>query len=347
MISKVNEMIQCDLLITSNRRRPIKQKLAFTLVELLVVIAIIGVMVGLLLPAVQAARESARRMQCMNNLKQIGLAVHNYHDVYNRFPPGGPGTGVHPNNDGYRVSAWVRILPYLEQQALYDQVNLTGPSRHVPDSLLPDGERVRHKQLPAMICPTDDHPPFSPAAGDERWAKGNYPASVGSQRSDGSCGSPNNVFAEFLPGGNATWGNVTDARRISGIINYYGAHIRIADVRGGTSNTLMAGEQVGGCTEVGQRTSWWHPNSSSAFGSTVIPINNFTTCDFARPHQITNPACTAPSNWNFTYGFRSKHPGGVNFVLVDGSTRFVSQSIEHATVYQALGSRHQAPMGEF
>lgn len=330
-----------------NSTNNLKRHAAFTLVELLVVIAIIGVLVGLLLPAVQAAREAARRMQCMNNLKQIGLAVHNYSDIHNRFPPGGPGTGIHPNSDGYRVSAWVRILPFLEQQPLYDQLNLTGPARIVPDALLPDGERVRHKQIAAMLCPSDDHPQFSPASGDGRWAKGNYVASAGSQRSDGACGSPNNIFAEPLPGGNATYGNVTDPRRISGIISYYGAIIRLADVKGGTSNTLLAGEQVGGCTEAGQRTSWWHPNSSSAFGITIVPLNNWTTCDFARPHQITNPACTAPTNWNFSYGFRSKHPGGVNFVLVDGSTRFIAESIQHATVYQALGSRRQAPMGEF
>ncbi len=321
---------------------------AFTLVELLVVIAIIGVLVGLLLPAVQAAREAARRMQCSNNLKQLALAVHNYHDIHRQFPPGGPGTGVHPNNDGYRISAWVRILPFIEQQPLYDQVNLTGPARHVPNELLPDGDRVRHKQVAAMICPSDDHPPFSPFAGDDRWAKGNYSMSAGSQRSNGSCGSPFNVFMEPLGAGNATWGNTTNSRQISGIVSYYGADIRIADVKGGTSNTFLAGEQVGGCTEVGQRTSWWHPNSSSAFGSTVAPLNTWDTCDFAKPHQRRHPeACAVPNNWNFTYGFRSKHPGGAHFALVDGSVRFVGETIEHATVFQALGSRREAPMGEF
>lgn len=321
---------------------------AFTLVELLVVIAIIGVLVALLLPAVQAAREAARRSQCSNNLKQIGLAVHNYHDIHKQFPPGGPGTGIHPNNDGYRISAWVRILPFLEQEPLYTQLNLTGGFRHVPNELLPDGERVRHKQISVMLCPSDDHPPFSPASGDDRWAKGNYIASTGSQRSDsgGDC-SPFNVYMEVLPGGNATYGNVTDPRRISGLFNYFGADIRLADVRGGTSNTLLAGEQVGGCTVAGQRTSWWHPNSSGAWGITITPLNTWNTCEFARPNQITHPDCTQPDRWNFTYGFRSKHPGGVNFVLADASVRFISETIEHATVFQALGSRRESPMGQY
>src|SRR5690606_26844299 len=97
---------------------------AFTLVELLVVVAIIGVMVGLLLPAVQAAREAARRMQCSNNLKQYGLSLHNYHDIYKQFAPGGT-ANAHPNNTNPRVGWVVRVLPQLEQQALYDQLDFS------------------------------------------------------------------------------------------------------------------------------------------------------------------------------------------------------------------------------
>lgn len=337
--------------IDSVRQRKVKQ--GFTLVELLVVIAIIGILVALLLPAIQAAREAARRTQCVNNLKQIGLAVSNYHDVWNQFPPGGPGTGNHPNNDGYRISAWVRILPFMEQEALYEQLNLTGPFRHVPNETLPEGIRVRHQQISVMRCPSDSFPDFSPSSGDDRWAVGNYPASAGSQTSNSSgsnCGSGCNLFnafAENLPGGNPTWGNVTDPRRISGMFNYYGANIRLADVTGGTSNTLLAGETVGGCMGAGQRQSWWHPNSGGAWGVTITPLNNWTTCESARPEQITDPDCSHVDCWNFSYGFRSRHPGGVNFVFVDGSIHFISETIEHANVYQALGSRRESPMGQF
>lgn len=321
----------------------------FTLVELLVVIAIIGVLVALLLPAIQAAREAARRTQCVNNLKQIGLAVNNYHDVYKCFPPGGPGTGTHPNSDGYRIGPWVRILPFLEEQGLYDQLDLRGPFRHVPSELLPDGTRARHNQIAAMQCPSDNFPPFSPSSGDDRWAVGNYPASAGSQVASGCAAAcrPFNVFAEDLPAGNSTYGATTDPRQISGVFNYFGAHIRIADVTGGTSNTLLAGETVGGCMPEGQRQSWWHPNSGGAWGITVTPLNTWNTCESAHASQITHPNCTSQDCWNFSYGFRSRHPGGVNFVLVDGSIRFLSENIDHAGVYQALGSRRESPMGSF
>lgn len=325
----------------------------FTLVELLVVIAIIGILVALLLPAIQAAREAARRTQCTNNLKQIGLGVSNYHDVWNQFPPGGPGTGNHPNNDGYRISAWVRILPFMEEGALYEQLNLSGPFRHVPNETLANGNRARHQQLSVMRCPSDNFPSFSPASGDDRWAVGNYPASTGSQRSDsssGACGSgcaPFNAYAESLPGGNPTWGRSIDPRAVSGMFNYYGADIRLADVSGGTSNTLLAGETVGGCMGEGQRQSWWHPNSGGAWGVTITPLNNWTTCEAARSAQTTHPDCTHVDCWNFSYGFRSHHPGGVNFVFVDGSIHFLAETIDHVNVYQALGSRRESPVGQF
>ncbi len=322
-------------------------KHGFTLVELLVVITIIGILIGLLLPAVQAAREAARRMQCGNNLKQIGLAVHTYHQTWQQFPPGGPGTGIHPNSDGYQISAWVRILPFLEQEPLYNQANLSGAFRHVPNELLPDGSRVRHHQISVMRCPTDDHPPFSPISGDTRWAVGNYPANTGSQRS--SCSTECDAFNSFMDAipNNTTHGATIDRMRLSGVFSYYGADVRIDDVTGGTSNTLLAGETVGGCMDAGQRQSWWHPNSGGAWGITITPLNTFNTCEFATEGDITHPNCKSPSCWTFSYGFKSKHPGGVNFCLADGSVRFLSESIDHAGVYQALGSRRRAPGGAF
>ncbi|HTN77380.1 MAG TPA: DUF1559 domain-containing protein, partial [Pirellulaceae bacterium] len=112
--------------------RPVEARRAFTLVELLVVIAIIGVLVALLLPAVQAAREAARRMQCSNNVKQLGLSLHNHHDTYNRFPPGGANDqtpfGTETATSGWGSSWMVYILPYIEQNALYSQWQMYGQS---------------------------------------------------------------------------------------------------------------------------------------------------------------------------------------------------------------------------
>ncbi len=318
------------------------QRQGFTLVELLVVIAIIGILVALLLPAIQAAREAARRTQCTSNLRQYGLALHNYHDVWGQFPMGGPGTGGHPDNTNPRCSYVVRMLPFLEQGPLFDELDFTG---NVPDQILGDGRRARAHQIPVTRCPSDDHPDESSG-----WAVGNYSSSLGSQRADG-CSSacrPFNVYMEDLPAGNEVYGRTTDNRQLSGMFSYYGPDVRLRDVTGGTSHTLMVGEVLPACLSTGQRRGWWRANSGGgSFGTTITPLNNFTTCEFARDYEISHPDCTSTSCWNFSWGFRSRHPGGVNFVLVDGSTRFISDAIDHANVFQSLGSRRSDVVGQF
>src|SRR5690606_38053277 len=125
----------------------------FTLVELLVVIAIIGVLVSLLLPAVQAAREAARRTQCSNNMKQLGLALHNYHDTHGRFPPQAIyGPGAPPYTLPYHHTWMVMILPFIEQQPLYDAIDKRLP---IFPQLLPTGQPIRSAQVAAFRCPSD------------------------------------------------------------------------------------------------------------------------------------------------------------------------------------------------
>lgn len=307
---------------------------AFTLVELLVVIAIIGVMVGLLLPAVQAAREAARRMQCSNNLKQYGLALHNYHDLYKQFAPGGVG-GTHPNDTNPRVGWVVRVLPQLEQQALYDQLDF---SVNLPFMVLADGREARTNQIPTARCPTDDYP-----ADYDGWVQANYTGSMGSQLSSGGPAECHmyNVHAESTPGGNSTYGASNDRRKISGMFSYYGANIRFQDVRDGTSNTIHVGETLPGCHPTSHRRGWWWANSTgNCFATTIVPINEYTTCEWAKPHQITNPSCTLTAGHSFamSQGFRSLHPGGAQFTLVDGSVRFIAETVDHQT-FQHLGGR--------
>jgi prepilin-type N-terminal cleavage/methylation domain-containing protein len=270
----------------------------FTLVELLVVIAIIGVLVALLLPAVQSARESARRMQCSNNLRQITLAVHTYHDTLLFLPPG----SMNANLSG--SSGFAAILPYLEQgnaYSLYDfskgnseAVNLRAVSQRIKTYLCPSCVFVR--QVPISGCDANDRAP------------GTYAFST-------STGDP--------------WG-ISDGA----IANANTPQTRIASITDGTSNTFLAGENhwsfkdytftSGPCNgQVRGGFSYW----SSPYPLATV----FTTRGPFNP-QTMNGDSTRLSN------FRSNHPTGVNMTNVDGSVRFVQQSIDH-TVLDAGATR--------
>ncbi len=327
---------------TSSRRQ------GFTLIELLVVIAIIAVLVALLLPAVQQAREAARRSQCKNNLKQYGLALHNYHDTFGMFPLGGTANRDNPP----RVSWQVRVLPYLDQAPLYNQLDLagrlpatsyvSGNALNVAYQTLADGQVFRSVKIPVALCPSEPN-------GESRngWAQGSYGGSMGSQNvvstTTPGC-DPYNTYAEK----SLTYGSSQVKSDISGMISRNGVSIRIADVSDGTSNTIQVGEVIPTCLD-DSRGSWLYSASvCNAEGETITPINEFTTCDLLPGRKITNASCTAHNQWNFAFGFRSNHVGGAHFLLVDGSTRFLSENISHATVYQALGGRADGKIiGEF
>ncbi len=221
-------------------------RLAFTLVELLVVIAIIGILVALLLPAIQAAREAARRTECSNNLKQYGLALHNYHDTYKKFPIAG-------QNWGKPHIGWQpRILPFAEQQDLWDTVYEWGETQnngneyyHAPMPIPSNtNRRARQVQVPYARCPSD-------AIGDLEinggWVSGNYCGSLGSQDTPSANGSCNlfrtpNVHYED-PQGNADHGNTTNKGNISGMFGrLLSSGIGMPDVLDGTANTIFVGE---------------------------------------------------------------------------------------------------------
>lgn len=342
---------------------------AFTLVELLVVIAIIGILVALLLPAIQAAREAARRTQCVNNLKQFGLALQNYHDVYKRFPTAGVSHGWHPgqnctgNEPNHYCLEWdtgetspaigwqVRILPFAEQQQLWDLVQPEGDRQHIAYfNVTVDGKPARLTQVPYTRCPSD-----ASEGQDSNWAQSNYTGSLGSQRSPSNNGACNTWFTPGVhyqePGGGSDHGNDTDQipgwggkRNISGMFGRLGINISMADVKDGTSNTILIGEILPMCHDHGG--GWWYYNGmANAHASTSAPVNEMTTC--IGSGRISNPACTAQSNWNYSWGFRSLHPGGCQFLLVDGTVKFVSEDVNYAT-YQALGGRADGvPIGQY
>ncbi len=296
-----------------------KPRRGFTLVELLVVIAIIGILIALLLPAVQAAREAARRSQCTNNLKQIGLAVHNYHDTFNTFPPGSLRFNI-PGINSWSTQhlSWrTRILPYLEQQAIYDQVNWSALQFY---NVAP-GTTLRNIDLAAFRCPSD----YSDARCSSTWAPTNYVGNGGAR--SGHAYTTANTRGMF-------WDvHTADARPP-----------RMADITDGTSNSLMASECKinepwvcrGSCTyaqcitgtdgvvrtsneEGGRGYSWFRAYAGWEYlFNTILPINDKLT---------VNHECMTGSQ-DGAYAARSRHPGGVNATMGDASVRFVSETID-------------------
>ncbi|WP_437223358.1 DUF1559 domain-containing protein [Planctomicrobium sp. SH661] len=323
---------------------------AFTLIELLVVIAIIAVLVALLLPAVQQAREAARRSQCKNNLKQYGLALHNYHETYGMFPIAATGPATTGRDQLPRISWQTRILPYLDQAPLFNQLNLSNGTE-AGYQTLSNGKQFRSISLPVVTCPSD--PSTSPRG---PWATGSYAGSMGSQWVESgvaNCTPYNNIALKT-----AVYGNTSDKSQLSGMFCRNAMTIRIADVTDGTSNTIHVGEIIPRCVSqddpnYNERSCWSHATSvNNAEGQTVLPMNDFTTCVHLGPNRRYNTSyqhcATAVDSWHFFYGFRSHHVGGAHFLLADGSVRFLGENIDHAKVYQALGGRDDGKViGEF
>jgi len=317
------------------RRRSFR---AFTLVELLVVIAIIGILIALLLPAVQAAREAARRSQCSNNLKQLGLALHNYHDTYKQFPFHGVYPGWTISRKG---SVLVKILPYVEQQPLYDEIDwgiadietISGSS----------GYRLYTTSIPGFLCPSETHGKSENPSDPNRRALGDYATSIGAQRMQANGGwctlYPGNTFGTGPDG----HGNSYQGDRISGVFSRLSWAARLADITDGTSNTIAMGEIRPLCGDH-TRNAWFHFNS--LWVATTAPINYPIRC-IGEPGFAGATDCSHWQNWQTSQGFKSRHPGGAQFVFADGSTHFLSETIDYRN-YQRLGDRRDGePVGPY
>jgi prepilin-type N-terminal cleavage/methylation domain-containing protein/prepilin-type processing-associated H-X9-DG protein len=340
---------------------------AFTLIELLVVIAIIAVLIALLLPAVQQAREAARRSQCKNNLKQYGLALHNYHDTFGVFAIGGDGTWGTNDSLGWHA----RILPYMDGTPLYNQINwkmppgwmqppptlFAGPHSSFLSVTVSTGTTMRGAPaLPTYICPSDSHPctpRWNDWAGSDHYtdaADGNYCGSLGSQSTPSNGGAACEQWQQFAFPGTAGHGNTSTNDTLSGMFTRWIANIKMSDVGDGTSNVIFVGEMLPTCNDHsrGGNGLWSYNGANNAHASTVVPINTYNTCSWATSAQISNSLCTGMDKWNWSWGFRSMHTGGAQFLFVDGSVHFLSQNINHGTTYQRLGGRNDGqPLGAY
>jgi len=329
-------------------RKRARRECAFTLIELLVVIAIIAILIGLLLPAVQKIREAANRMKCSNNLKQIGLALHNYHDTNGKFPPGGVGStgpvGQPNNQDWTEQGSWiVYTLPFFEQDNMFRLLNprpeTVQNSVGIGIGNVPSAQR----KLSMIRCPSDDWDRNAPVT--------DYVGSLGPQclttAGGVGCSDPNNQWClgdQGSPGSpgvvygynrSPDHGNDWNPASIRGMFNRLGADITMSSVTDGLSNTIMVGESLPKMHDHLQGNQWWGFNNGNSHCSTIVPIN--TRSDGTSPCDPTK--FYAPNNWNQSWGFKSRHSGGVNFLFGDGAVRFVRDSIDMRT-YQLLGCRN-------
>ena len=330
-------------------------KRGFTLVELLVVIAIIGILVGLLLPAVQAAREAARRMQCSNNLKQIGLSIHNYESSNRRIPPGSyfaggtvialgslPGVGQRFSGiDTHRSNMYARLLPFMEQTPLYNEfagfIYPTNEARITSPTNPQGGELLRGITVPTYICPSDTNPPLPETVSGRASLNqpSNYQYSMGPTSTisnSASCACP--LFATFQSRSLAGTDNGNPAGCFTRRGDLYTG--KFSDVSDGLSNTIFMGEVIASWS-LHATNGWSHANIWGRW--TQVPINWDTRyVDLASATAAGKTGCEARCNFNSAEGFKSRHTGGAQFVLGDGSVHFLSQSIDLIN-YNRLGAK--------
>ncbi len=308
-------------------RRTKQQHLAaFTLVELLVVIAIIGILIGLLLPGVQAAREAARRMSCSNNLKQIGLAIHMYNDVHRRLPPSvlgiqdGVANGRVVNKPG--LTPWVSILPFLEQDSLFEQFDFNH------DTSSPQNQASSRKTPSVYLCPSMS----LPITTEDSLGYSSYAVSTGTMKyrdqiHTGAFVDAMNVFrsSRVIFGGipeNESWMTWTSVDDIAG-----------AD---GTSNTLLAGEFGRQLQDESLGSFPWPGSGGESFGqwTASYPYNSTATV-FGK----FNAKRVAPFDTASFESFRGPHAGGIEVAITDGGVRFLTDSVD-AFVLRQLGARN-------
>jgi prepilin-type N-terminal cleavage/methylation domain-containing protein len=332
----------------------------FTLIELLVVIAIIAILIALLLPAVQQAREAARRTQCRNNLKQMGLGLHNYHDNYNMFPPGNIATAA----GGWGTSWYLRILPYVDQAPLYNRINFSGDHPGWAWSGgsvgLANGNLFRGVTLNFALCPSS--PLEAIRGGDIPTTNPHYWGIMGALDGNGFTNPPNRVSrccgccsGEELTGQVSSGGMMVTLR---------GRNLR--DATDGTTNVMLVGEhsdfifssaggprnaQVSGIHGI----TMGSPNLTTPEAAGGLAANferqfNLNTIRYTpnAPAVVNNTAWPGVGdNFGSNNPLNSAHVGGIHVLLGDGSVRFISNNMDMLNLRRLATRDDGAPLGEF
>ncbi len=323
----------------------------FTLIELLVVIAIIAVLIALLLPAVQQAREAARRTQCKNNLKQMGLAFHNYADTYNSFPPGVVHqTGQNITTGLFNNYGWsMLIAPFLEKGNVHTAVdfgktNLTQALNNATT------RAVLQKPVSLYRCPSDPGPElndeidFSATGGPFNLPTSNYVASNGTYSFRNALGEVRTGPTTF---NNGMFGGVGPTTTVGPGMRRFG------DITDGLTNTIAVGERCWAIGSVDYRAAVAWGQRGSGEASTLENTNMISLFAVGwRPMNAPQESAAAPTHRR---GFSSTHTGGVQFLLADGSVRFISENVDHnfgnrlinSTFARLLSVNDGDPIGEF
>ena len=327
-----------------------KSRRGFTLIELLVVIAIIAILIALLLPAVQQAREAARRSQCKNNLKQIGLALHNYHDTHRTFPPGfvDQESGRATPTNAHGMWAWgAFILPFVDQTGLYNAIRIDTGESYADALVNTSVQDVVKTPLPTFRCPSDvgedladtDRNIADANGTSHRHMRSNYVANNASFRMGLVFGTPDNGY----PG------------KANGMF-HENSRTRMRDIVDGTSNTIMISERA---SELGDPSgAVLDCDAASLIGSeynTAADRRGFWEHEGTAAVMFGGATgINYPTNSYCRRGVSSMHEGGVHVVLCDGSVRFLSENIDHHSDYAVdslyeylLGRADRNVVGEF
>jgi len=339
----------------------------FTLIELLVVIAIIAVLVALLLPAVQQVRESARKTECKNNLRQWGLALHNYHDTFKVFPPALNGSGRYNsrpfysrNNVVQNTPGWLFLLPNIEQSAAYAQYDFNQTSSLSNPYTMPiagvtsvnPNVAVTSMILPALVCPSDDD-------GGEISSN-----AIVNQRNAYSRENARRASYGFNTGSMTDYsGPYTSYNRDirQGVFGNNGA-ARLSQIKDGTTNTIMLGESWGGSRKTSADFGPWGLTGTHTCCHLYTPSTSTTALSLATltdvnrygakyrinaDYTLTTTGVPDPQKRQYSWGYGSGHIGGIHVALCDGSSRFLSENMDMLTFWRLNYIHDGGVIGDF